>query len=222
MNLEQFNSLKEKCTPAEILAVSKLQPVEKIRALYSFGQRHFGENYVQEALSKQVDLADLTDIQWHLIGHLQKNKAKLVVGRFHLIHSVDSLELARILSHHCVIQQVEQKILLQVNLAGEDSKEGFDLKNLHQAWPELQQLPQISICGLMTMPPLTETPEEVRPYFRELRLLKDDLQRTQTQNLHPLSELSMGTSHDFEIAIKEGSSLVRLGTILFGERPRKG
>lgn len=211
-----------KASPAKILAVSKLQPAEKIRWLYSQGQRLFGENYVQEALEKQEALSDLPDIQWHLIGHLQKNKAKMVVGRFYLIHSVDSLELAQVLSRQCEQKKLEQNILIQVNLAEEESKEGFSRQTLQAHWPELTKLPHLHIFGLMTMPPLTETGVEVRPYFVELRELCEHLKATTNLNTHPMSELSMGTSHDYSVAAEEGATIVRLGTILFGERPAKG
>lgn len=206
------------CAPAQLLAVSKLQPEDKIRSLYALGQRAFGENYVQEALEKKKNLADLSDIAWHLIGHLQKNKAKMVVGQFALIHSVDSLELAQVLSRQCEQKNVSQNILLQINVAQEDSKEGFSVAHIKSVWSEIQQLPRLSIQGLMTMPPLTATAEEVRPYFRQLRLLRDELQATALPP-HTLRELSMGTSHDFQVAVEEGSTIVRLGTILFGERP---
>ncbi|AFY00164.1 YggS family pyridoxal phosphate-dependent enzyme [Bdellovibrio bacteriovorus] len=212
----------EKAKPAKILAVSKLQPAEKVRALHAEGQRLFGENYVQEALEKQSVLSDLADIQWHLIGHLQKNKAKMVVGKFHLIHSVDSLELAHVISRQCEQKGVTQNILIQVNLAGEASKEGFSAETLESQWAELTSLPHLHIYGLMTMPPLTETGVEVRPYFAELRQLRDRLKATTDTTVHPLSELSMGTSHDYPVAVEEGATIVRLGTILFGERPAKG
>lgn len=216
-----LQKIKENCSPAKVLAVSKLQPLEKIRSLYQKGQRLFGENYVQEALEKKEALQDLSDIQWHLIGHLQKNKVKLVAGKFALIHSIDSRALAEAISRHCQQNQTCQDILIQVNLAGEDSKSGFDKALLLKEWPELIKLPGIRICGLMTMPPLTETGEEVRLYFRELRELRESLRQITDLKLHPLMELSMGTSHDYPVAIEEGATIVRLGTILFGERPTK-
>lgn len=217
-----LKEITEKAKPAKILAVSKLQPAEKVRTLFAEGQRLFGENYVQEALEKQSVLSDLADIQWHLIGHLQKNKAKMVVGKFHLIHSVDSLELAQVISRQCEQKGVTQNILIQVNLAGEASKEGFSAKILESQWAELTKLPHLHIYGLMTMPPLTETGAEVRPYFAELRQLRDRLKATTDTAVHPLNELSMGTSHDYPVAVEEGATIVRLGTILFGERPAKG
>lgn len=218
----ELKDVAAKALPARILAVSKLQPADKVRRLYNEGQRLFGENYVQEALEKQTALSDLPDIQWHLIGHLQKNKAKMVVGKFFLIHSVDSLELAQILSRQCEQKGLQQNILIQVNLAGEDSKEGFSPDTLESHWSELAKLPNLHLLGLMTMPPLTENGSEVRPYFAELRQLRDRLKTTVDTAVHPMNELSMGTSHDYLVAAEEGATIVRLGTILFGERPAKG
>ncbi|WP_413576813.1 YggS family pyridoxal phosphate-dependent enzyme [Bdellovibrio sp. HCB290] len=213
-----FQDIRAEVGADKILAVSKLQPVAKIRDLYNLGQRRFGENYVQEALEKQEQLQDLSDIEWHLIGHLQKNKAKHVVGKFHLIHSVDSLELAQTLNRQCESKNVNQRILIQVNLAKEESKSGFDKQSILTNWKELCQLPHLSIEGFMTMPPLTETGEEVRPYFKELRELQQKLANSTELARHPLKTLSMGTSNDFRVAIQEGANLVRLGTILFGAR----
>lgn len=218
MNYQEIISV---CAPAKVLAVSKLQPAESIRLLYNQGQRIFGENYVQEALEKMESLQYLSEIQWHLVGHLQKNKIKSVVGRFFLIHSVDSLALAQALSRQCVSNKLEQNILIQVNLSKEDSKGGFDKYSLKESWKELTELRGLNICGLMTMPPLTERGEEVRPYFKELRELLADLRLQTTQERHTLQHLSMGTSNDFKVAVEEGSTIVRLGTILFGERPSR-
>lgn len=203
----------------KILAVSKLQPVEKIRRLHANGHTYFAENYVQEALLKQDMLKEL-DIEWHFIGSLQKNKVKSVVGKFTLIHSVDSFELAKVISAYAEKVHTTQKVLIQVNLAHEISKGGFDRESFLLHWPEISGFPGLEITGLMTMPPLTDDPEDVRPYFRELRELQIELQKRGTSR-HHLQELSMGTSHDYHVAIEEGATIVRLGTILFGERPRK-
>lgn len=213
--------LREQSQPAKLLAVSKLQTAERIRELYSQGQRSFAENYVQEALEKFETLKDLPDIEWHLIGRLQKNKAKYVAGRFHLIHSVDSVELAESLNKVCENRNLHQSILIQVNLANEASKGGFDKAKLLAAWKSLVQLSHLKICGFMTMPPLTETGDSIRPYFRQLRELREEFSLITDLEIHPLTELSMGTSHDFKVAIEEGATIVRLGTILFGERPAK-
>lgn len=207
--------------PCKLLAVSKLQPIEKIHELYLQGQKRFGENYVQEALEKIEKLKELHEIEWHLIGHLQKNKVKYILGKFFLIHSVDSLDLARAISRQCEAKGITQNILIQVNLAKEETKNGFDFESVIQQWLELSSLPCLHIFGLMTMPPLTETGEEVRPYFRALRELREELKKHTDAKLHPMTELSMGTSHDYRVAIEEGATIVRLGTILFGERPAR-
>lgn len=203
---------------AKILAVSKLQTPEKIRQLYNEGQRLFGENYAQEALEKMELLEDLPDIEWHLIGHLQRNKAKLVIGKFHLIHSVDTLELAEALNKLALAKGIRQNVLIQVNLAMEETKSGFNKENLELAWPKLIELKGLKIMGLMTMPPLTEDGVEARPFFRELHELRARLRNTTDPYVHPLTELSMGTSSDYMAAVAEGATILRLGTILFGER----
>ncbi len=216
---EQLKTLGRTRESLKVLAVSKLQPIQKIRNLSEKGHRLFGENYVQEALLKQDLLKDL-DIDWHLIGTLQKNKVKLVVGKFELIHSVDSFELAQAISNQALKIKTLQKILLQINLAQEVSKGGLSREDLLRQWGEISTLSGIEITGLMTMPPLSDDPEEVRPYFRELSKIQTELIKYNSGR-HPLRELSMGTSHDYHVAIEEGATIVRLGTILFGERPRK-
>lgn len=216
-----FENLIELSKPARMLAVSKLQTTERIREIYRLGQRLFAENYVQEAVDKIDSLQGFPDIEWHFIGHLQKNKAKHVVGRFHLIHSVDSLQLAEVLNKHCADKNLHQSILVQVNLAHEATKSGFDRLELRNCWKQLTRLSHLQICGLMTMPPLTETGESVRPYFRQLRDLQGELAKETDLKVHPMNELSMGTSHDYKVAVEEGATIVRLGTILFGERPSK-
>lgn len=199
-----------------VIAVSKLQPIEKIRQLYNEGQRHFGENYVQEALEKLQQLNDL-DIIWHFIGSLQKNKVKFVVGNFVYIHSVDSEALAEVIDRKAREKELTQKIFIQVNLGGEDSKSGFSAEQLTQSLPQLKKLTHVQICGLMTMPPLANTPEESRPFFRQLRELQQEVQR----QIPSCQYLSMGTSSDYITAAEEGAHYIRLGTVLFGERPKK-
>lgn len=205
----------------EILAVSKLQPTEKIIDLYNQGHRDFGENYVQEVLEKQKQLDQFPDIRWHLIGHLQRKKVNAIIGRFHLVHSVDSLELAQTIGRKSFDKNLQQNILLQVNIANEDSKEGFTVQTLLEQWVELQNIAGIRLCGLMTMPPLAENPEDSRVWFRELKNLQEKLKNNCDLNRHPMDQLSMGTSGDWKIAIAEGATIVRIGTILFGERPPK-
>jgi len=209
-----LNSLRQELpTDCEILAVSKLQSVEKIRKLYTTGQRLFAENYVQEAVEKQKQLADLK-IEWHFIGHLQKNKAKLVVGNFTYIHSVDSLELAQTLDHAARMKNLTQKIFVQINLAREESKGGIHQEDLSHFLEKSAFLGNIQVVGLMTMPPLFDDPQRARPFFRELR----ELLKIHQAKCPQLQKLSMGTSSDYRIAAEEGSTIVRLGTILFGER----
>ncbi len=198
----------------QIVAVSKLQPIEKIRALHQQGQTVFAENYVQEALEKQEALKDL-DIRWHMVGRLQKNKMKFVVGRFDLIHSVDSLELAAVIDRKAQEKSLVQKILLQVNLSGESTKGGFSEVQLAENVEVLKTFKFIQIAGLMTMPPLFDQPEQTRAFFKRLY----DLRKDYSSHFSFLSELSMGTSTDYLVAAEEGATLVRLGSVLFGERP---
>ncbi len=214
-SIQSLTSLQKSLPPtAKIVAVSKLQSIEKIRALFSQGQRKFAENYVQEAMEKQKTLGDL-EIEWHFIGRLQKNKAKLVVGSFALIHSVDSLELAEVINRKAQEKSLEQKILIQLNLAGENTKGGFSEESFSRLVPALAALKSIQIHGFMTMPPLFENPEETRIFFRKLY----ELRKFYSSYFPFLSELSMGTSSDFRVAAEEGATLIRLGSILFGERP---
>lgn len=210
---------KKSSAPAivTLVAVSKLQPIEKIAELIAQGQIDFGENYIQEALEKINHFKAHTNLRWHLIGSIQKNKVKYLKNYFHMIHSVDSLELAELISQKS--QQIGhiQNVLLQVNLAGEESKSGFSEAELLQHWTALTALPGLRLCGLMTMPPLQNEAEENRIYFRQLRTLLARLQKSSTS----LRELSMGTSSDYSVALEEGATMVRLGTVLFGERPKK-
>ncbi|MBY0554570.1 YggS family pyridoxal phosphate-dependent enzyme [bacterium] len=203
--------LKNLSSKQRLLAVSKLQPIEKIRMLYEQGQIDFGENYIQEALEKIEHLSDLK-IDWHLIGPVQKNKVKFLKNNFRYIHSVDSLELATKISEHALQIKHTQKIFIQINLAGEASKSGFSKQSLAENWPKLQKLQGLEIVGLMTMPPLENEPEKNRAFFRELKYIGINL---------GLNEYSMGTSHDYKIALEEGATWIRLGTMLFGERTQK-
>lgn len=194
----------------KILAVSKLQSIEKIENLIRQGQLEFGENYVQEALEKQKMITD-KKVKWHLIGPIQSKKIKEVVGKFELIHSVGSIKTARLINEKAHQLNLNQKILLQINLADEDTKNGFSLGELHSQIDELRSFRSISLEGLMTLPPLFENPEDVRPFFTKLRELRDGL---------ALKELSMGTSADYLIAAQEGATIVRVGSLIFGERSK--
>ncbi len=200
----------------KILAVSKLQTVEKIKNLFTQGQSDFGENYVQEFKEKLEALSEFK-IRWHLIGHLQKNKVKLVVGKCFLIHSVDSFDLAEEINKRAALAGVRQKILLQINVAGEASKEGFDPEVLQEKFISLFSFPNLEILGLMTMPPLVTKAEDNRFYFKKL---KDLMMHLQSKSNLPSSfaELSMGTSQDYIVAIEEGATWIRLGSTIFGAR----
>lgn len=192
----------------KLLAVSKLQPTEKIEALYAEGQRDFAENYVQEALDKIEKLKNLS-IQWHLIGPLQKNKVKFLKKNFAYIHSVDSLELAQKIAKAAVEIGHVQKVFIQLNLSGETTKSGYTPESFKLDWPLLQNLVGLEIVGLMTMPPLENNSEKNRAFFKQLKYIGTEL------HLH---EYSMGTSQDYRVALQEGATWIRLGTILFGER----
>ena len=196
-----------------LVAVSKLHPAEAVRTLFEAGQLEFGENYVQEAEAKMAVLPP--EISWHFIGHLQTNKVRNVVGRFSLIHGVDSLKLARSLHDRAVALNVHQDILVQVNLAGEGQKSGILEADLPQLAEFLAGATNLHWRGLMLMPPLFDDPEGARPWFARLRGLGEALR---TGYGLPLPDLSMGMTGDFEAAIEEGATLVRIGTRIFGER----
>ena len=205
-----------------LVAVSKTQPVEKINELHAIGQSWFGENYLQEALPKiQYFQTKNVDIKWHLIGHLQSNKVKDAVGKFHLIHSVDSFDLAQKIEQQVPARCDEkfvQSVLLQVNLGGEKTKSGFEPNEVESAFLEILNFKHVLVSGLMTMPPLQNTPEQNRVHFQNLRKLMHKLHGTPHPKAKNMIELSMGTSHDFHIAIEEGATIVRVGTSLFGQR----
>ena len=195
-----------------LVAVSKTMPLELIRQAVAAGQRLFGENYLQEAQPKIEALGQAAS--WHFIGHLQSKKAKAVVALCELIHGVDRLKLAQALDAAAAQMGKVQDILMQVNLAEEATKSGVAPEAAPELLREISHLPHLRLMGLMTMPPFL-APEAVRPYFRALRELRDRLTDLSGQ---PLPELSMGMSGDFEVAIEEGATLVRVGTAIFGSR----
>jgi len=194
-----------------LVLASKTQPSETIRAAWEAGARDFGENYVQEAMAKRAELADLTDIRWHLIGHLQTNKTKAAVGAFALIHGVDSVRLAEAIARAQPSPRVHA--LVEVNLGGEASKTGAAPDGVAAILEAARG--KIEIDGLMTIPPPARSAEGSRPYFARLREMRDSLA---TQSGYELSELSMGMTDDFEVAIAEGATIVRIGRAVFGER----
>jgi len=199
-----------------LVAVSKTVPAETVKDAIEAGATILGENYVQEAREKFDKLVHYP-VSWHFIGHLQSNKAKYAVRLFDLIHSVDSLKLARALDKEAQKAEKIQLILVQVNISGEDTKSGVSAEEIPGLISEISQLKNVSIKGLMTMPPYFYQPEKVRPYFAALRELRDRLKEQAVPNVS-MDELSMGMTGDFEVAIAEGATLVRIGTAIFGER----
>ncbi len=201
-----------------IVAASKKQPWERIQALAQLGHIHFGENYVQEGLEKIRALGD-KNLKWHFIGGLQSNKAKYIPEAFHLVHSLDSYKTAQALSKRAQKLGLIQEVLIQVNLGRERQKAGIWKQDLHEFASYIYQLESLRLSGLMLMPPLSRDPEESRPYFAELRTLKDNLE----QDLNvKLPHLSMGMSQDYVQAVQEGATLIRLGSVLLGSRPECG
>ncbi len=209
-----FNSVDQQ--QVTIVAVTKTQSTERIREAFSAGLAILAENRVQEAAEKIVGLADLS-VQWHLIGHLQTNKVKQAVALFSLIQSVDSLKLASEIDRQARLAGKVQDILLQINVAGEDSKFGIEPADAVAVTSALEALPNIRLCGLMTIAPFFAQAEQTRPIFRQTRQIFDRL-----KNLVAKPEqfrwLSMGMTHDYTVAVEEGSNMIRVGSGIFGER----
>jgi len=199
-----------------LVAVSKTKPIELVRKAIEAGANIIGENYVQEARDKFTALGALS-ASWHFIGHLQSNKAKYAVRIFDLIHTVDSLNLAAELNRQAAKINKIQDILIQVNIAEEDSKSGVSPSGAPSLIEAIAPLAHVRIKGLMCIPPFFDAPQKAQPYFRALRLLRDELEQKNNPNV-TLTELSMGMTGDFEVAIAEGATLVRIGTALFGRR----
>lgn len=199
-----------------LVAVSKTHPPEAIRTAAAAGQRIFGESKIQEAMAKIPPLPP--SLEWHFIGHLQSNKIRKALPLFQLFHGVDNPGLAGQMDRVAGECGCLPRILLEVNVSGEATKFGFQPDRLRSEFSDLLALPHIEIFGLMTMAPYSEDPQGAKPYFAALRRLRDDLEQ---QAGTPLPELSMGMSGDFEAAIAEGSTLVRIGSAIFGERPKQ-
>jgi hypothetical protein len=204
-----------------LMAVTKTHPAERIRQAHAAGLRLFGENRVQEFDGKASALSDLSEAKWHMIGHLQTNKASKTAELFSAVDSVDSLKLAEKLDAAARGLNKQLSVLIEVNIGGEAAKSGVglgsrDLEDLLVAAPRLEAL---EFCGLMTVPPFADDPEEARPYFRTLRELRDAVASRKLPSIG-MDVLSMGMSHDFEVAIEEGSTCVRVGTAIFGERAK--
>lgn len=205
-----------------LMAVTKTHPAERIREAYTAGLRLFGENRVQEFAAKAGAVEDLADAEWHMIGHLQTNKAGKAVELFRAVDSVDSVKLAEKLDAAARAAGKKLRVLIEINVGGETAKSGVaansrELEELFLAAPRLEAL---EFRGLMTVPPFTEDPEGARPYFRKLQELRDSIAARKLARIS-MNVLSMGMSHDFEVAIEEGSTSVRVGTAIFGERPRQ-
>ena len=197
----------------ELVAITKTHPAEEVREAIEAGQSLFGESRVQEARAKIPELP--SNIRWHFVGHLQKNKIRHALPLFEMIHSVDSLVLAQDINRIANEEGLHPRVLLEVNMAGEGSKFGFPPEALRKQMEQLLELSRLSILGLMIIPPLAEEAEASRRYFVELRELRD---RLQTEFRVDLAQLSMGMTQDFSVAIEEGATLVRVGTAIFGER----
>lgn len=222
-NLENVrNNIEAACSRSgrnledvNLIAVSKTKPIEDLREAYAEGCRDFGENKVQEIMDKYDQMP--SDVRWHMIGHLQTNKVKYIVGKVYMIHSVDSVKLAEAISKEAVKKNVTVKILLEVNVAREDTKFGTTLDEAMELYDKAAALPNLQICGLMTIAPYTVDSETNRQYFVALRQLLVDIKNKNNHNEFMIN-LSMGMTGDYEVAIEEGATFVRVGTGIFGER----
>jgi pyridoxal phosphate enzyme (YggS family) len=216
---EQIETTCRQCgrNPAEVrlVAVAKTQPVEQVEEALAAGQTLIGESYVQELVAKTDRIR--SQAEWHFIGHLQSNKVKYLVGRVALIHSIDRLSLAREIDRQWGKAGLTAEVLLQVNLGEEESKSGTTLEDAENLARRIAPLRNVRLRGLMTLPPYSPDPEDVRPYFRRLRELADHLATCDLPGVE-MEELSMGMSHDYPVAIEEGATLIRIGTAIFGER----
>ncbi len=200
-----------------IVAVSKKKSASQIREAHQSGIIDMGENYAQEFLEKWDQLHEIDPLRWHFVGHVQRRKARELIGKITLIHSLDSYPLAWEIEKQGGVKKTVQNCLLQVSLAGEKNKSGLPPQQALPLLKDLSQLKQVNIKGLMTLPPFFPDPEQSRPYYKTLRELQDEINRDRVYR-SPLTELSMGMSHDFTVAIEEGATIVRIGTAIFGER----
>ena len=217
-NINYAAKRAQRTDPVTLIAVSKTKPVEMICEAYDCGVRCFGENRVQEIVEKYPRLPD--DIKWHLIGHLQTNKVKYIIDKVAMIHSVDSEKLAEEISRQAVKHNVTIDILIEVNVAGEESKFGVSTEDAPSLVEKISRLPNIKVRGLMTVAPYVEDPELNRPVFSALRQLLVDIDSKNIDNVC-MDCLSMGMSGDYEVAVEEGATYVRVGTGIFGEREYK-
>ncbi len=215
INTETYKEIiRELGDKVTLVAVSKMRAVNEIMTLYNEGQRDFGENYVQELVAKQAELP--ADIRWHFIGHLQTNKVKYITPFVYMIHSVDSLKLLKEINKQAATNERVIKCLLQVHIAQEETKYGLDEKELEDITASIPKLPHVSVCGLMGMASTTDNPDQLRMEFKELKSLFDSSGDISSPS--SFSTLSMGMSGDYITAIEEGSNMVRIGSLLFGQR----
>lgn len=221
--VENYQQIREKVAAAatkagrapeevHLLVVSKTWPAERLEPLIAVGHLAYGENRVQEAVEKAPLLPQ--GLEWHLIGHLQKNKARKALSVFQVFHSIDSKAIAQQIDRIAKEEHLYPRVYLQVNLGAEPQKHGFTPDDLRESMGDILTLPRLEILGLMAIPPMG-SPEETRPYFRQLRELRDELREAYD---HPLPGLSMGMTSDFDVAIEEGSTIVRVGSAIFGAR----
>ena len=220
--IEVENNILDACersgrNPEEVtlIAVSKTKPVEMLQEVYNEGIRDFGENYVQE-LADKIEIMP-KDIRWHMIGHLQRNKVKYLVGKVACIHSVDSLRLAEVINERSIKLGVVTKIMAEVNIAGEESKFGFTRDGVFDFAEKVSTMEGVKLVGLMTSAPYVNDPEENRQYFREMKSLSVDINEKNINNIN-ITELSMGMTNDYIVAVEEGATHVRVGTAIFGAR----
>ena len=220
--IEVENNILDACersgrNPEEVtlIAVSKTKPVEMLQEVYNEGIRDFGENYVQE-LADKIEIMP-KDIRWHMIGHLQRNKVKYLVGKVACIHSVDSLRLAEVINERSIKLGVVTEIMAEVNIAGEESKFGFTRDEVFDFAEKVSTMEGVKLVGLMTSAPYVYDPEENRQYFREMKSLSVDINEKNINNIN-ITELSMGMTNDYIVAVEEGATHVRVGTAIFGAR----
>lgn len=200
----------------KLIAVSKKFPVDKIHEAYDAGQLYFGENYVQEIVDKVPEAP--AEAKFHFIGNLQSNKAKIAAELCDMVETVDREKLGQILNKHCAAVGKTLQVLVQVNIGDDPNKSGVKKEEAAGLMEGLRQFPHLHVCGLMTIPPFSNTPEESRHYFRGLRQLRDKLQKSGYFPEESVPELSMGMSGDFQVAIEEGATIIRVGTAIFGQR----
>ena len=204
---ENILKIKKELNNTNLIAVSKTKPVEMIKEAYNLGIKDFGENKVQELLSKIDKLPK--DIRWHMIGHLQTNKVKDIIDKVYLIHSVDSIKLAKVIDKEANKKNIISDILMEINIANEESKFGFKVDEIDEKIKEIKKLKNVNLLGLMCVAPFTDNPEDNRKYFKQMNDLKEK---------YNFKIISMGMSNDYKIAIEEKSDYIRVGTKIFGER----